>query len=247
METTAFDNMKIKICLIISIFLLAGSIQAQVRKGALISVYASRNLSDKPTETKMYESIMKDSLFNIEPIVARFDQLIREKFLPQFPFPFLIKGQVVNHPDYQGLAQHTRWVTEEWKTTSAPGYIPISAFGIADDEEAMRKAFSILPADVDVIMVAFIDFNLFDEMGFGGVSMKKIRVNINLKMYDRKIERVFRLKENVTSDNSVSSFKGSLIKVKDLLPLINNASDKLFIEMQEKLPKMVAKMSKRMN
>lgn len=232
--------------MIIAVFSLNG-IHAQIRKAALISVFGSRNLSDNPLDTKMYQLIMEDSSFNLEPIVAKFDNLIREKFLPQFPFPFLSKEEVVNLPGYPDLKKYTRWANETVFTTAAPGYVPIAAFGIADDEEAMKKAFEILPADVDVIMIAFIDFNLYDEMGFGGVSLKKVRANVNLKLFDRKIERVFKLKENAKSDKSVSAFGGFVVDVENILPLIQNSSEKLFEEMNEKLPKSLAKMAKKLN
>jgi hypothetical protein len=232
--------------LFVMLFLALG-LNAQIRKGALISVFGSKNLSDNPLDTKMYEVLLKDSSFNLDPIVAKFDELIRKDFLPQFPFPFVDKDVVVKNPGYQGLTKYTLHSGNTIYTTSAPGYIPIVAFGIVDDTEAMENAFKLLPEDVDVVMIAYIDFNLVDQIGFGGVSFKKVRANVNLKLFDRKLDRIFKLKENAMSDESVTAVSGFVANVDKILPLINNAAEKLFEEMQEKLPRSLAKMAKKLN
>ena len=60
--------MKHKI-LVFLLFIACTSASAQLTKGALISTFGDRNLSDNPLDTKVYEKLMKDTAFNLTPIV----------------------------------------------------------------------------------------------------------------------------------------------------------------------------------
>ncbi len=231
--------------LFVSLFTIT-MLSAQIKKAAIISVFGSRNLSDNPMETKIYEALMKDTSFNLDPIVDKFDNLIREQFVPQFPFPFVPKETVVGHPEYVSLIKFTKWATESWYTTSAKGYIPIAAYGIADDEEAIKKSFSYLPPDVDAVMIAYIDFSLFDEVGIGGFNKKKIKAYVNLKMFDKDANRIFKLKENANSDTGLAAYGGFVLETDKIMPMIESASNNLFEDMKEKLPKSLNKMAKKL-
>ncbi len=221
--------------------------EAQIKKAALISVFGSRNLSDNPMDTKLYEKILKDSSFNLVPVVEKFEAVIRENFLPQFPFAFVSKDEVLSHPEYRSLEKLTRWAGDNIYTTPAKGYIPIAAYGIADDEEAIKKSFDYLPADVDAVMIAYIDFSLYDEVGIGGFSKKKVRAHVNLKLFDRTVKRIFKLKENANSDTGLAAYGGFVLETQKIMPMIESASKNLFDDMKEKLPKSLNKMAKKLS
>ncbi len=234
-----------KIILILIVAVCPILSQAQLKKVALISVFGSRNLSDNPLETKIYEAIMKDSSFNLEKIVTSFDSLIIASFLPQFPFPFLPKQEVINAKGYPELKALTTWAKDDWYTTPAAGYVPIAAYGIVDDDKAIQKAFELLP-EIDGVMVAYIDFNLYDAMGIGGLTSKKVYAYVNIKIFDKSGKLVFKLKERASSSQGVMAAYGYVTDVKKLMPMVKDASEKLFVDMQLKLPKSLAKMAKKM-
>ena len=220
---------------------------AQLNKAAMISVFGDRNLSDDPLETKVYEAIMKDTAFNLAPIVNKFDKAIREKFAPQFPFPFLSKEEVVGAAGYSDLVQLTRWAKESWYTTPADKYVSIAAFGIADDTEAIKKSFEIVQNGVDGVMIAFINFNIYSAGGFGPLAKKKVYAYVNLKIFNKEGKRIFKLKEKASSDEGVLSVAGIITDLGKVLPMINSAADNLLKDMEEKLPKSLAKMAKSMD
>ncbi|GHN01545.1 hypothetical protein WSM22_30340 [Cytophagales bacterium WSM2-2] len=219
---------------------------AQMKKVALISVFGSRNLSDDPMEGKIYEVLMKDSSFNLVKIVNNFDVLIRDKFVPQFPFPFFPKEEVVNAAGYQDLRALTRWAKDNYYTTSATSYVPIAAFGIVNDNDAIKKAFEVVPG-ADGVMIAYIDFNIFTSGGFGPLAKKKIAAYCNLKIFNKDAKRIFKLRERAVSNDGTMSVAGYLTDVKEIMPMIEQAATNLFADMQEKLPKSLAKMAKQMD
>ena len=228
---------------------------AQLNKVALISVYGNRSLSDNPLEKAMNEQLLNDSSFNLMPFVEKFSTIINDELLKEFPFPFVPKEEVINAPGYKDLAKYTREGTKgstydlvEGKVpiyNVASGYIPIASFGIVDNVEAIKKAFEVLPADVDGVMIAFMSFDLVDQMGTMGVTVKKVRAYINIKIFNREGKRIFKLKEYETSDKGIVAVGGFVAETKKIMPHLQNASDQLFEAMKKKLPKSLAKLAKK--
>jgi hypothetical protein len=225
----------------------AGIASAQINKCALISVFGDRNLSDNPLDTKIYESLMKDSSFNLTPIVNKFDQTIRESFLPQFPFPFLAKEEVVKSAGYYDLRALTKWAKDSWSTTSADLYIPIAAFGIADDTEAIKKSFEVVQQGVDGVMIAYINFNIYNAGGFGPMAKSKVYAYVNLKIFNKDGKRIFKVKERASSDMGVLAVGGIITDTKKVMPMIESAANNLMKDMNTVLPKALAKMTKAMD
>jgi len=224
-----------------------GVSNSQLKKVALISVYGDRNLSDNPLETKLYEGMMKDSSFNLTPIVFKFDENLRDNLLPQFPVPFLEKKDVVNADGYKELVQLTHYShgtkLQSYYTTSAEDYIPI---GVSGDKQAIKKAFELYP-DIDGVMIAYINFNIYDGAGIGGFSKKKVYAYVNMKIFDKDANLLFKLKERASSKKGVASFAGFIPETSKVLPVIEDAADNLFSDMEKKLPKSLKKMAKKLS
>ncbi len=237
-----------KILKLLFLVFVCSTASAQITKGALVSVFGDRNLSNDPLETKVYEKIMKDTAFNLVPIVNKFDKTIREKFLPQFPFAFVTKEEIINAPGYGDLKQLTRWATDNWYTTPADGYVPIGAFGgPLDDTEAIKKSFEVVANGVDGVMIAYVAFNIYDAGGFGPMAKKKIYAYVNIKIFNKEGKRIFKLKERSSSDEGVLAVGGIITDFGKLKPMIESASNNLLKDMEEKLPKSLAKMAKQMD
>lgn len=234
-----------KIIQTIALLFISFAVNAQLEKVALISVFGDRNLSDNPLETKIYEALMKDSSFNIVPIVNKFDKTIREVFLPQFPFPFLEKSEVVGSEGYPEIKELTRWAKNDWSTTPADDYVSIAAYGIADDNEAIAKSFEIVGNGIDGVMIAYINFNIYDAGGVGPLAKKKVYAYVNIKIFDKAGNRIFKLKERASSDKGVLSVSGIITDLDKVLPMIESASDNLLEDMVKKLPKSLNKMAKK--
>lgn len=220
---------------------------AQVQKAALISVFGDRNLSDNPLDTKIYEALMKDSSFNLVPIVNKFDVTIREKFIPQFPFTFASKDEVVKAAGYPELKALTTWAKSEWYTTAADQYVSIAAFGVLDDTEAIKKSFTVVQNGVDAVMIAYINFKIYAAGGIGPLAKQKVYAYVNLKIFNKDGKRIFRLRERATSDEGVLSVAGIITDLDKVMPMIESASTNLLQDMEEKLPKSLAKMAKQMD
>ena len=237
------------------LMLLSNTLFAQLNKVALISVYGNRELSDNPLEKAMNEKLLNDTSFNLAPFVEQFCSVINNDLLKEFPFPFVPKEEVLNAPGYKELEQYTGSAASG-KTVSvsdgvvspynvAQGYIPIASFGIIDDVKAIKKAFEILPPDVDGVMIAYLSFRLVDQAGAFGVSIKKVQAYANIKIFNREGKRIFKLKDYETSKGGIAAVGGFVAETKKIMPHIKDASDNLFESMKKKMVKSLAKLAKK--
>lgn len=220
---------------------------AQLKKVAIISVYGDKNLSDDPMNTLIYEKILKDSSYNITRIINDFDKVLREKFVQKFPFEVMAKEDVITTDGYKEIADLTRFKSGNYYVVPGEGYVSIAAWGaIAQDDEAIKKAFEILPDDVDGVIIAYLNFNMYQSGGIGPLSRQKVYAVVNMKIFNRDVKRLFKLREKETSDTGIMAVGGIVTQPKEVMPLIDNASENLFVAMDKKLDKSLGKMIKKM-
>jgi len=234
--------------------MLSLSFNGQIQKAAIISIYGNKNLSDSPLETKLYEALLKDSSFDISGTVFEFEKTLDEKLIPEFPFPFKEKDEVVSSEGYQNL--EPRWDMNEKEDDTelekfletlvpAEGYKNIASYGIVTDKKTIKKTFELFP-DVDAVMIAYLDYGIYASGGVGPLSKKKVNAYVNIKMYNKDGKRIFKLKESSSSKSGVTAVAGFVTDPEKLKPMIAEASEQLLIDMQKKFPKSMKKLTKKL-
>jgi hypothetical protein len=246
-----------KIILAIAILMIQNiATQAQLTKVAVISVFGDKNLTDNPLETEMYKAILEDDSWDMQAMINEFDKLLLDEIVPLFPFPFMAKEEVVTAEGYKGLHEKTSYYSSNetgqkmisYNTVPAENYVAIAAFGLAmNDDEAILASFDLLPEDVDGVMIAYINFNIYTEAGALGITTEKIIANCNIKIFNREGSRIFKLKENERSNSGVTAVGGFVTDPDKIIPLIVEAKDNLFEALKKKLPKKLAKMAKKID
>jgi len=238
--------------------------KAQLKKVAVISIYGNKKLGNSGGSASigggasigdLNNLMLSDSAYNLKGIVERFSNLISNDLLKEFPFPFLPKEEVVNNPAYKNLIDDSKHFTRfsyEGKHPSvqvAEGYIPLAANGFLDDDvKAIKKSFEFLPADVDGVMIAYLDFDLQNSGASAfGVSSKKGFAFANIKIFNREGKRIFKLKDSEKSKGSITTVMGMMTEPKKVIPLINDASEKLFAELLKELSKSINKLAKKID
>ena len=265
-KTNKNKKMKKSLVVIMSMVLtvLAINSQAQLKKVAIISIYGNKKLGNAGGSASLgggtsigdlNNLMLSDSAYNLTGIVEKFASLVSNDLLKEFPFPFVPKGDVVNNPAYKNLideSKHFSRASYEGNHPSvqvAEGYIPLAANGFLDDDtKAIKKSFEFLPADVDGVMIAYLDFDLQNSGASAfGVSSKKGFAFANIKIFNREGKRIFKLKDSEKSKGSITTVMGMMTDPKKVVPLINDASDKLFAELLKEMPKSISKLAKKID
>jgi hypothetical protein len=246
---------KIWLLSLISLFAVASvSLNAQIKKAAIISVFGNKNLSDDPMDTKIYEALLKDSSFNITGTVSDFEKVIEGKLIPALGIPFMNKEEVVGNAEYQKVKSRLVRDDEEGKDfqnfynpyVAAKGYKNIAAFGIVNDKKAIARCFEIFP-DIDAVLIAYIDYNLVAEAGAMGITNNRVYANCNIKMFNKEEKVIFKLKEGAKSKSSVVGAAGLVTDPAKLKPMVFEASEQLIKDIEQKIPKSAAKMAKKLS
>ena len=238
--------------------------QAQLKRVAIISIYGNKTLGNSGGSASIGGGVslgnlnnlmLSDSAYNLTGIVDKFANLISVDLLKEFPFPFVTKDSVINNPGYKNLIDDSRHFSRSSYEGKYPkvqvfqGYIPLAANGFLDDDtKAIKKSFDYLPSDVDGVMIAYLDFDLQNGGASAfGVSTKKGFAAANIKIFNREGKRIFKLKDSEKSKGSITTVMGMMTDTKKVIPLINEAADKLFEELQKELPKSINKLAKKIN
>jgi hypothetical protein len=233
--------------------ILTNNIHAQIKKAAIISIYGNKNLSDDPLDTKLYEVLLNDSSFDISGTVADFEKVIMDKMIPNFSFSFMEKSEVISNLEYQKVeSKFVENDVEGEKFTNylnpyvpAEGYRNLAAFGPATDKKAIQKCFEIFP-DVDAVLIAYINYNIYDAKGAMGISSKKVYAYCNIKVFNNEGKRIFKLTERASSNKGVMAVGGFVLDPAKLKPMISSSSENLLKEMEGKIAKSMAKMAKKL-
>lgn len=231
--------------------------KAQLTKVAVISVFGDKNLSDNAMETEMYKAVLEDDSWDMQAMINEFDKLLLTDIVSLFPFPFLPKEEVVEAEGYPALYEKTSYYQPNetgqkmfaWSTiVPAEKYVAIAAFGLAlNDDEAIIASFDLLPEDVDGVMIAYINFNIYTEAGAMGITTEKVMANCNIKIFNREGSRIFKLKESEKSNSGVTAVGGFVTDPKKVIPMIIDSKDNLYEALKKKLPKKLAKMAKKID
>jgi len=237
---------------------------AQLKKVAVISIYGNKKLGNSGGSASLgggasignlNNLMLSDSAYNLIGIVERFATLITSDLLKEFPFPFVPKDTVINNPGYKTLIEESKHFSKssyEGKNPSvqvAKGYIPLAANGFLDDDtKAIKKAFEFLPADVDGVLIAYLDFDLQNSgTSAFGVSSKKGFALANIKIFNKEGKRIFKLKETEKSKGSITTVMGMMTEPKKVIPLINEAAERLFETLLKEMPRSINKLAKKID
>ena len=128
------------------------------------------------------------------------------------------------------------------------GYVYINTRWPFVDKTSIKKAFKILPADVDFVMTAYVNFELIESFKAGMVSFSKMRAYVNFKIIDRTGKQVASIKEYGKSQDRIPGLVVEGItysNVKKLRPLCYQALNKLYLDLDKDLPKDTKKIKKK--
>lgn len=229
--------------LILSLFCIASAFaQETVNKAAIISIFGDKQVTGGGLAfTVVLEKLAKDTTFALISSINKFEDKLNKSLLPEFPFPFLTKEEVVKNTDYSQLAR------ENANGLMSLYLIPANDYHIITqtEKEKIRKAFEIYK-DVDAVALCYLTFEIYDEVGAMGLSAQKVRAYVNMQMFNKEGKNIFKLRDWSKSNTSVMAVGGIMTDLDKIKKMVEEATDNLIIDMEKKLPKSLNKMAKKL-
>lgn len=233
----------------IGIFLLALSVQvfAQDKKVALVSFYSDKKIGGTGVGSAI-ESLINDPNFDLKPLVDKSYERFVNEFAKDFPFKLIDNAEIVGNAEYK--AYHSIFLADTSKTSNklmGVQYVTakdlIFAYGDIQGftKEEKRDPCNLIKMfpTADGTMFVSMDYEFEARaMGLGA----GVRAFLNIFLYDKKCEKVFRIRESAPSIGKVPAVAGvPVMKAEKIRPLCEDATEELFKDLKGRIGKIVKK------
>jgi hypothetical protein len=220
---------------------------AQEKKVALVTFFGDKKIGGTGMST-IGESLMKDPAFNLQPLVEKaYDRFVNE-FAKDFPFKLIDAKEISSNADYQAyksvmLADTSKGFNKAMGIQYA--IIPGMIWAYGDKQGLLSEAkqdpcnlAKIFP-DADGILFVSMDYEFESRaMGFAAGAV----AYLNMFLYDKKCDKVFRIRERAVSKGKVPAAAGiPIMNVEKIQPLCQDATEALFEDLKGRLGKIVKK------
>jgi hypothetical protein len=240
-----------KITLPILIILLAVAASfGQEKRVALVTFFGDKKIGGTGMGT-LGESLMKNPAFNLQPLVDKAYERFVNEFAKDFPFKLIDKNEITSNPQYQsfqsGMMPDTSKNVNKWYGVQY-AVIKDMIWAYGDNQGLLKEEkrdpcnlAKIFP-DADGILFVTMDYE-FESRAMGFAAGAK--AYLNMFLYDKKCDKVFRIREQGISKGKVPAAAGiPIMNVEKIQPLCQDATEQLFEELKGKLGKIVKKSAK---
>lgn len=224
------------------------SAQDAKKKVAVVTFFVSKQIQmmDGGAQIAARVADLADNpKFNLQPILDNFYAKFFNDFAKKFPFELMPEDYVIKNETYKAFDTSSTGIVVlmSGRELNPVGYKTIYPGGFLQKSENrnQNKLLEILP-EADGVLFVWMDYEFVPKKGFGGMGTCGIRANINLWLYNKEGNKVFRITEYATSKKQVAMVGGIPVTSFDkVLPLCEDASEKLLVELEDKLDKITRK------
>ena len=234
-------------------FGLNSSINSQ-KKVALTSFWVSKHIGFEQIGgnaglVAAIASLSEDPNFNLQPVLDNFYKTFTEDYSENFPFELMSEEDVIKRPEYiayqgrfnEGKDADRSKLFQRYLTPK--GYKPLveSLFkGEKSNQMQMIKMFK----DADGVMFVSMGYEFIKKTVPFTAGVKAF---VRIKLWNKEGKKVFAINENGISKKSVGIVGGiPIMKPEKLLPLCENASEKLVSDLSKKIGKVTKKAAKKL-
>jgi hypothetical protein len=227
--------------------LLTAHVFAQDKKIALVTFYSDKKIGGTGLGTAS-ESLINDPSFNLKPLVDKSYERFVNEFAKDFPFKLIDNNEIVGNAEYKSyrskfLADTTKGINKLSGIQYVTAKDLIFAYGdnpgLVKEENRDQCNFMKIFPNADGTMFVVMDYEFESRMmGLGA----GIKASLNIFMYDKKCDKVFRIRESAPSKGKVPAVAGiPVMDPKKIQPLCQDATDELFDDLKGRLAKIVKK------
>jgi hypothetical protein len=246
----SMKNRTTKLVMGMMILLLSTASVFAQKKIALVSFYCDKKIGGTGMGS-VGESLVNDPSFNLKPLVDKsYDRFVNE-FAKDFPFTLIDRAEFVNLEEYKNykskmMIDTTKGINKISGLQFVVAKDLIYAYGdvpglIREENRDQCNLIKIIPTADGTLFVS-MDYEIESRaMGFAA----GITAYLNMFLYDKKCDKVFRIREYGKSKGKVPAVAGiPIMKSEKIQPLCEDATEALFEELKGKLGKIVKKSAK---
>lgn len=243
--------------IILALILFCSPIIAQ-KKVAIVTFYVDKHIdfSSLNGNAALAANIMalaEDPAFDLQPTLEEFHKVFMEDLAKEFPFEFIDEGIVINNEEYKKYenfgtdgADENKGVMQRYLTV--PGYKPLlEVSSLSKDEHRAELDMLKMFGDVDGVMFIRLDYSFIAKVAIGGMGAAGMNAWFRMKLWNKEGKKVFAKNESATSKTTVALVAGVPVTDPDeILPMCQNANEKLIADLKKKMGKIVSKVEKKL-
>jgi len=197
-------------------------------------------------------ALSENPKFQLDSILVQFKKKFETEYALNFPFTLLPEQEVVNNEGYKEFVSYfngpNSLMAKLYKPLLPEGYkfmLRGSGGFIKEENWDETKMLAIFPS-VDGVIFIQLDYTIRPKIAIGGMGSAGIEATARFFLVNKKGERVFDKTISGMSKKTVGLVAGvPVMDLEKILPLCESATDVLFSELDEKLPKLLKKIDKR--
>ena len=220
------------------------------KKVALVTFYCDKKIGGTGLGTTI-EALINDPSFNLKPLVDKSYERFVNEFAKDFPFQLIDSKEISGNEQYRSYkSAYMADTTKEFNRISGAQFVTANnlVYAYGDMQGLVKKEYKDPCNLIKIFDTA--DGTLFVSMDYEFESRLMgmaagITAYLNMFLYDKKCEKVFRIREAGVSKGKVPSVGGiPVMDPKKIQPLCEDATEELFKELKGKLGKIVKKSAK---
>lgn len=236
-----------KIFLVLTLALSVFYTEAQMNKVAVVGISANNEIStvgfDDLTLNQI-QGIFTSTEFNIDEELARFKEYLLNDLSKEFPFEIIDEASVINNKSYIAFkdAYQDKLFVKLAKRSPAEGYASLQGF-----TKSQLDSLSDMFESANAFMVVRLDYNIGAKTMINGNGKAGAQASVDIELWLPSMKRIMRLSAKGMSDVGFTVVAQQITSNRDKIPqALKEASDELFVEMKENLPKRIKKMNKKL-
>lgn len=236
-----------KLLLVLTLALSVFYVNAQMNKVAVVGITSNNEVSTVGFEDltiNQIQGIFSSTEFNIETEAARFKEYLFSELSKEFPFEFIDEATIINNEKYIAFkdAYQDKLFVKLSKRTPAEGYASISGF-----TRTQLDSLSQMFESANAFMVIKLDYNLGAKTLINGNGKAGGMATVHIELWLPNMKRIMVLNAKGMSNVGFTVIAQQITSNRDKISQsLKEASDQLFVDMKENLPKQIKKMNKKL-
>lgn len=246
----------------LSMLFLFISSMAYGQKVAIVTFYVDKYIDYKKANEgtrSAYNSstLADDPNFDLRPLLQEFYETFKKDFAKDFPFEIVDEKEILESPMYK--AYHGLDGVEDTDSVDVymeninDRFIAIDGYNVLLSGGNMLRSWrteshllKMFP-DLDGVMFVYMHYQFEPKVAIGGMGNAGMRAFINIDLFNKEAKKVFKMEEYATSKKSVPLIQGTpVMTTSKILPMCENATERLLEDLQKELPKLVKKVDKKL-
>ncbi len=203
---------------------------------------------------KQAADLAKNPAFSLEPMLQRLHDEFFGDLGEDLPFEILPEATVIDHPEYKAYElnfDEDKGLNDEILSFYKiyDGYKYLREGGALDPKEKrdQNRLMEIFGDQADGVMFVTMWFEFKQKLAVGGTGTAGIKSMIWIQLFDKEGKKVFRYREGANSKKSVGIAAGvPVMKIEKILPMCENAFERMLEDMEKDMPKLAKKVAKKM-